>query len=57
MRVRTLKPHGNHLGDKYQKAVGDEYDAGDHAEVLIADGLAEAVQPDSGAATDEREQD
>jgi hypothetical protein len=43
MKVRTLKPHSNTLGEKHAKAVGDEYDAGSHADVLIADGIAEAV--------------
>lgn len=26
MKVKTIKPHGNHFGKKYQKAIGDIYD-------------------------------
>jgi hypothetical protein len=46
MRVRTLKPHFNHLGAAFEKKAGDEYDAGDHGEALIAGGLAEKIEGD-----------
>ena len=42
MLVRVLKAHSNGLGDKYEKAVGDEYDH-PTPDLLIARGKLEAV--------------
>ncbi|WP_066526699.1 hypothetical protein [Erythrobacter sp. CCH5-A1] len=42
MKVKTLIPHMNGYGDKFEKAKGDEYDVPDvHAGPLIAAGLVE----------------
>ena len=42
MKVKTLIPHMNGYGDKFEKAKGDEYEVPDvHAGPLIAAGLVE----------------
>lgn len=46
MKVKTLKPHMNGYGDKFEKAKGDEYEIPDvHAGPLIAAKLAAEVKP------------
>lgn len=46
MKVKTLKPHMNGYGDKFEKAKGDEYEIPDvHARPLIAAKLAAEVKP------------
>lgn len=42
MQVKTLRPHDNAHGDKYQKAVGDEYEHPSPA-VLINDKIVAPV--------------
>lgn len=45
MQVRTIKAHTNGFGRRFQKAVGDTYEAGlDEARRLIKFGLVEAAQ-------------
>lgn len=42
MKVKTLKPHNNGYGDKFEKAEGDEYELpAQHAAPLIDAGLIE----------------
>jgi hypothetical protein len=49
MKVKTLKPHMNGYGDKFEKAKGDEYEIPDvHAGPLIAAKLAAEVKPAKG---------
>lgn len=48
--VKTLRPHGNAYGDKYQKAEGAEYELPEaQAKQLVADGLAERVKSEAAA--------
>jgi hypothetical protein len=52
MRVRTLLPHDNDYGDKYSKAVGDEYDhpaPGGLIEIGLVEEVGDAAAPDDGA--------
>lgn len=52
MKVKTLIPHQNGWGDKFDKAKGDEYDLPEaDAAGLIEEGLIEAVaeKPAKGA--------
>jgi hypothetical protein len=50
MKVKTLRPHDNAYGDKYQKEVGDEYDHPSPG-VLITDKVVEAVSEKKVAVT------
>lgn len=51
MKVKTLVAHMNGYGDKFEKAVGDEYDMpAEHAGPLIEAGLAERVEADQASA-------
>lgn len=46
MKVKTLKPHNNGYGAKYEKAKDDEYTLPDAAaKTLIASGKVEEVKP------------
>jgi hypothetical protein len=45
VQVKTLKPHGNSFGDKYHKAVGDEYPLpAAHAKLLEDQEIVEPVK-------------
>lgn len=50
MKVKTIKPHANGYGAKFEKADGDEYEIPDaSAKTLIDEGLIEEVKGEAPA--------
>lgn len=47
VKVKALRPHSNGFGDKYEKALGDEYDVADPTALVDAK-LVEVTGEDQG---------
>lgn len=50
MKVRTIRPHGNHHGESWSKDKGAEYNVGEKAgKALVGAGYVEEVKAEAEA--------